>query len=352
MVWLLAWLLGAPVGGVAYAAPPPVADVEADGAALQAALVATAVDLDREVSSSRGVLLGLTSVSGDYARYRKIEAVDRKISEARDAVHAVNALWPVSVSMAERLEALSESDRKALFGRNQSDADDYAAALRDRLDRWTQARTEIATKLNDAAREDLDQAASMMASPDTQASGLGHMEMWIIGFHSRMLDAIDVILPEEDLDGEPVALTQAERLQRERTRAIRTEIQAVFDKVAAVKAANEAARQAKVAAARFPDGDAPSEAGVRAALEAEFGPALRMAKVAPWMVREEAYWVRGRWYVGTYKYLSVWLAAKSPSGKTLVYRTQVVSKKEGGAWGPIRYRGVADSFEMLEQNLR
>lgn len=55
--------------------------------------------------------------------------------------------------------------------------------------------------------------------------------------------------------------------------------------------------------------------------------------------------------VGTFRYLGVWIAAKTPSGKTYVYLTQLRSQQRGGTWEPAYYWGVSDSFEMLPENL-
>ena len=90
---------------------------------------------------------------------------------------------------------------------------------------------------------------------------------------------------------------------------------------------------------------------MKAVLEKEYGPVLKQAVHTDWITREEARWVGNRWVVDTYRYLTVWIAAKTPAGKTRAYLTQVRSKKEGAGWGPIHYRGVSDSFELLPANL-
>lgn len=350
LVLLLSFLfvptaLAAPSEGVVAAA--------VDGPTLEAAVLSSAQRLDDAVSNARNVLLGLSSVKGNYAQYRKVEALEDTLRKSKIAIHEVNVVLPGSIQMAEQWEAeMTPARLKELFGRNTSDVERYAFSIKSDLETWSTERYKRAKAINDDARADLDQANTMLADPSLKNSVMGFLEMWVIHYHPTMLDAVDLFLPapsdEPDL---AIPLTAAELAERQRTVKIREDIKAIEAKVVAMKAAIAEAHRKKVAAARFPKGSPPKEAGVSKALAGEFGPPLRMASYAPWMVREQAFWRRGGWVVETNRYLTVWVAAKTPKGKTYVYLAQVVSQKNGGQWGPIRYRGVSDSYEILPENL-
>lgn len=342
------FLFGGPSGPVALGAPADPTAEEATGPELKQGVLATTEALDDAVGKARLVLQGLESVKGTYAQFRKREDLERKVREVKEAVAMVNTTLPAAKATAERIDAMSPTERKATFGRDASDVETYAWIIGDRLETWGKARAAWVRAVNDAAREDLDQARAMLGAPDTKDAALGHMEMWVIGYHGTMLEAVPALL-----EGASAVLpaTAAEVAEKERTARLEQEVEAMAAEVRAIREAIEAAHRARVAQARFPKGSAPGDPSIVKVLEAEFGPVLKAAVHSPWFERHETYWRNGRWYAQTKRYSNVWIAARSESGRTWVYLTQVQATKQGASWGPVSYRGVSDSFEMLPENL-
>lgn len=343
-------LLSSPFIQVA-AAEPVEASAPADPAAVSNALRSTVEGLDAAVSEARLLLQGLDSVQSNYSQYRDTKVLDERLRLAKNGVLNANALVPEATRLQAAFAAnFPPEARKAAFGNDAGAVEILADSLTERLQAWSRARLQAARRVNDSATEDLEQARSMFAQPAMKTSAVGHMEMWVIGYHGVMLEAVDLIFPAPEGPDAPPLLPE-ELAEKERAADLRKQVAAVGDQVAEIKAAAAAAAKKRIAEARFPAGAAPADPAVKAVLEKEYGPVLKQAVHTDWTTREEARWVGGGWVVDTYRYLTVWIAAKTPAGKHRVYLTQVRSKKEGGGWGPIRYRGVSDSYEILPANL-
>ena len=219
------------------------------------------------------------------------------------------------------------------------------------MDMWKRQRAMVAGELLAEAEDLVQRHEAFLADagddPMLRRLRADQAEQSVVRFSAALVEAVHAFHP-----GESNALTQ-------RADALAPRILAIGATAARVRGEAADAEAALLAGARFPDtaltgGEWDAVARTMAEVYAAYAPDHRLLKVvvsSPWEVRTEARW-RGRWIVGTYRYVGGWVAAELPGGGVRVYSLSFRrTLGADGKYGPLEVFGVGRNFRMLAENL-
>ena len=266
------------------------------------------------------------------------ERIHDVLPTASDAAAAFLAQYPDPYALGRRLPAARGADR-------------VVAHLRETPESWRSYRGRYADEFLEDATSLIERYEGELAAPpsdDTLRKVLIHRADEAVAYADALLRAVRAVHPGEK-DDPRVA------------RAAALDARAEKVSTAAARLAGDVAAAAarRLQDARFPATELAGgewrdvEARMTRAFES-FAPGQRIRKIAvsaPWDERTEARW-RGRWIVGTYRYVGGYVAADLEDGGVRVYSLSFRKTRQAdGGYGPLEVFGVGQSYRMLAENL-
>ncbi|MBT5231084.1 MAG: hypothetical protein HOM11_12495 [Methylococcales bacterium] len=316
------------------------------------------------VTGGRHALMAISSAEAGYSTTRDIDKIKSILENLQQKADRINAILPNAENLvaAFRKQFPDQASILHVLPEKGYELDLQVSLLENNINYWSTDRKRTMQALVNSAKTSVAQSQKQLK--DTKASdaaavsyATGNVEMWSINFFGNIIDAVDVVYPAATANT-PEVLTLSSEAKNLKTDAasIRKNIDTLGESIANLNKQKANFKTAKIAAATFPSSAKPigSDAtNVSQVLMEKFGhKPIKLGVYAPWETRTEARWVNDHWDVGTFKYLGVWMAKETVSGKFRVYRVTVRNRqKTDGSWGPLHYWSIGNSYEILKKNI-
>lgn len=322
-------------------------------------------NMQTALTEARYSMLAISSLESHYSQYRKQQKITDTIENIHLKVGRINALLPVAVNLADNFKKQFPDEQKLqdLLGNKGWDASVAADALVTAIKTWDEVSNKQMQQLVSDATVSIQAAmtkidATNPADKTKTSVAISNAEFWAVNYYGPLLAAVDATYPTGNTKDSAVPLSEKQKQLLKKAHDLQSKVIILENKIAKLTNASQAATTKRIAAARFPSKNTTrigaDEAEVSKVIDAQFSSKpLRMAVYAPWETRTEARWVNNNhWDVGTFKYLGVWIAKKTVSGKYRVYRMMVRNRKQAnGSWGSLKYWSVGNSYQILKKNI-
>ncbi|OUR77574.1 hypothetical protein A9Q83_10575 [Alphaproteobacteria bacterium 46_93_T64] len=271
----------------------------------------------------------------------------KTVGDISKAFSAFDVALDTSRSALEGYDAAASANKLPTKGRAARYAKEYAQELRYTYRDKKGKKDAYLSKLFDGVKVTIkDSSDALIAAKDQDDNQRSYQAGQAANWMKKDFVQFDLAMKALGEGASEKMKGQANAIEKDRN-DVETQIAAIDKSVAEAK-------EARLAANRFPPGyTKAADETVLAVAEKQFGTEiLRSAEIDPWTEKLEAKWINDGWVVGRFKYYSLWLVKEASSGNTLVYSMRFRQKElSPGGWSDVHYFSVGTSYKILSENI-